>query len=197
MIKKLIPAAALLAAMGTAHAGLDLYGLVDLSYGKNIPDDIAGKSAQRQAEPVHRGGGQALVVDRRVEQRGRDAAAGGAAELHGLELLAVLDAAADVEHADGGAILHPVERGRARVVQALSTLEGGGFPVRRPSSSAATATSPGRTRTARSILRTWWSWRRTPRRASATLARVSATIATSTGAAPSAAGQKWRKLWRK
>jgi predicted porin len=35
MIKKLIPAAALLAAMGTAHAGLDFYGLVDLSYGKN------------------------------------------------------------------------------------------------------------------------------------------------------------------
>lgn len=51
MIKKLIPAAALLAAMGTAHAGLDLYGLVDLSYGKNIPDDIAGKSAR-----IHSGG---------------------------------------------------------------------------------------------------------------------------------------------
>ena len=34
---------------------------------------------------------------RRVEQRGGHAAAGGAAELHGLELLAVLDAAADVE----------------------------------------------------------------------------------------------------
>jgi len=35
MIKKFIPAAVLAAAMGTAHAGLDFYGLVDLSYGKN------------------------------------------------------------------------------------------------------------------------------------------------------------------
>ena len=43
------------------------------------------------------GRGQALVVDRRVEQARRHAAAGRAAELHGLELLAVLDAAADVE----------------------------------------------------------------------------------------------------
>ena len=43
------------------------------------------------------GRGEALVVDRRVEQVRRHAAAGGAAELHGLELLAVLDAAADVE----------------------------------------------------------------------------------------------------
>ena len=43
------------------------------------------------------GRGKALVVDRRVEQVRRHAAAGRAAELHGLELLAVLDAAADVE----------------------------------------------------------------------------------------------------
>jgi predicted porin len=51
MIKKLIPAAALLAAMGTAHAGLDFYGLVDLSYGKNMAEDAAGKSAR-----IHSGG---------------------------------------------------------------------------------------------------------------------------------------------
>ncbi len=43
------------------------------------------------------GGGEALVVDRGVEQSGRHAAARGTAELHGLELAAVLDAAADVE----------------------------------------------------------------------------------------------------
>jgi hypothetical protein len=34
-LKKLIPGALLLAAMGTAHAGVDFYGLFDLSYGKN------------------------------------------------------------------------------------------------------------------------------------------------------------------
>lgn len=35
MIKKLLPLAILLGAMGTAHAELAAYGLVDLSYGKN------------------------------------------------------------------------------------------------------------------------------------------------------------------
>lgn len=35
MIKKLIPAAVLLAFMGAAHAELDIYGLADVSYGKN------------------------------------------------------------------------------------------------------------------------------------------------------------------
>ncbi len=34
-LKKLIPGALLLAAVGTAHAGVDFYGLFDLSYGKN------------------------------------------------------------------------------------------------------------------------------------------------------------------
>ena len=54
------------------------------------------------------GRGQALVVDRRVQQVRRDAAAGGAADLHRLELLAVLDAAADVEDqvAEAGAHGH-------------------------------------------------------------------------------------------
>lgn len=42
MIKKLIPAAALLAAMGTANAGVDFYGLFDLSYGKNEILDTKG-----------------------------------------------------------------------------------------------------------------------------------------------------------
>lgn len=41
-IKKLIPGALLLAAMGTAHAELDFYGLVDLSYGKNENFDNKG-----------------------------------------------------------------------------------------------------------------------------------------------------------
>lgn len=34
-LKKLIPGALLLAVVGTAHAGVDFYGLFDLSYGKN------------------------------------------------------------------------------------------------------------------------------------------------------------------
>ncbi|MDI6748384.1 MAG: porin [Rhodocyclaceae bacterium] len=51
MMKKLIPAAILLTAMGAAHADLAVYGLVDLSYGKNIADDAAGKSAR-----IHSGG---------------------------------------------------------------------------------------------------------------------------------------------
>lgn len=51
MIKKLIPAAVLAAAMGTAHAGVDFYGLFDLSYGKNYADDAADKGAR-----LHSGG---------------------------------------------------------------------------------------------------------------------------------------------
>ncbi len=49
MIKKLIPAAVLLAAMGTAHAELDFYGLVDLSYGKN-------ENANNESARIHSGG---------------------------------------------------------------------------------------------------------------------------------------------
>lgn len=49
MYKKLIPAAALLAAMGSAHAGLDFYGLVDLSYGKN-------ENVNNQGSRFHSGG---------------------------------------------------------------------------------------------------------------------------------------------
>ena len=49
MITKLIPAAVLAAAMGTAHAGLDFYGLVDLSYGKN---ELANDESAR----IHSGG---------------------------------------------------------------------------------------------------------------------------------------------
>ena len=41
--------------------------------------------------------GQRLVIDGEVQVLGRDAAAGGAADLHGLEGFAVGDAAADVE----------------------------------------------------------------------------------------------------
>lgn len=55
MYKKLIPAAALLAAMGSAHAGLDFYGLVDLSYGKN--EDISSKSARFHSGGDDGGGG--------------------------------------------------------------------------------------------------------------------------------------------
>ncbi|OPZ46054.1 MAG: hypothetical protein BWY94_00921 [Actinobacteria bacterium ADurb.BinA094] len=69
------------------------------------------------------GRGQRLVVDRRVEQAGRHAAAGGAAELDGLELAAVLDAAADVEDdlAQGGAHRH---LGEAAVDQFAGEAEG-------------------------------------------------------------------------
>jgi predicted porin len=55
MIKKLIPAAALLAAMGTAHAGLDFYGLVDLSYGKN--ENINNEGARIHSGGDNGGGG--------------------------------------------------------------------------------------------------------------------------------------------
>lgn len=48
-MKKLIPGALLLATMGTAHAELDFYGLIDLSYGKN--QDVSSKSAR-----LHSGG---------------------------------------------------------------------------------------------------------------------------------------------
>jgi len=47
--KQLIPLAALLAAMGSAHAGLEFYGVVDLSYGKN--ENVNQKSAR-----IHSGG---------------------------------------------------------------------------------------------------------------------------------------------
>lgn len=44
MIKKLLPAAALLVAVGSVHAETELsvYGLVDVSYGKNMADDANG-----------------------------------------------------------------------------------------------------------------------------------------------------------
>lgn len=51
MMKKLLPLAVLLAAMGTAHAELAVYGLVDISYGKNIADDAANNGAR-----IHSGG---------------------------------------------------------------------------------------------------------------------------------------------
>lgn len=49
MMKKLLPLAILLGAMGTAHAELSVYGLVDVSYGKN--ENIDNKSAR-----LHSGG---------------------------------------------------------------------------------------------------------------------------------------------
>jgi predicted porin len=49
MNKKLLSAAALLVAMGSAHAGLDFYGLIDLSYGKN-------KNVNNQGSRFHSGG---------------------------------------------------------------------------------------------------------------------------------------------
>jgi predicted porin len=44
-MKKLLPAAVLLAAFGSAHADATVYGLVDLSYSKSIGDDITKKKA--------------------------------------------------------------------------------------------------------------------------------------------------------
>lgn len=46
---QLIPAAALLVAMGSAHASLDFYGLIDLSYGKN-------ENVDRNNARIHSGG---------------------------------------------------------------------------------------------------------------------------------------------
>ncbi|MDO8959401.1 MAG: porin [Rhodocyclaceae bacterium] len=50
-MKKLLPLAILLGAMGTAHAQLAVYGVVDISYGKNMADDAADKNAR-----IHSGG---------------------------------------------------------------------------------------------------------------------------------------------
>lgn len=47
--RQLIPAAALFAVMTSAHAGLDFYGLIDLSYGKN-------ENVDRQSARIHSGG---------------------------------------------------------------------------------------------------------------------------------------------
>lgn len=47
--KQLIPAATLLVAMGSAHASLDFYGLVDFSYGKN-------ENVNQKAASFHSGG---------------------------------------------------------------------------------------------------------------------------------------------
>ena len=55
MIKKLIPIAALLASMGTAHAGLEFYGLVDLSYGKN--ENVSDEGARLHSGGDNGGGG--------------------------------------------------------------------------------------------------------------------------------------------
>ena len=44
-MKKLIPAVVLLAAVGAAQAQVTVYGLIDMSYGKNIADDAAGVRA--------------------------------------------------------------------------------------------------------------------------------------------------------
>lgn len=50
-MKKLIPAALLLAAVGAAQAQVSVYGLIDLSYGKNVVDDATGTRAT-----IHSGG---------------------------------------------------------------------------------------------------------------------------------------------
>ncbi len=54
-MKKLIPAAILLTAMGAAHAELSVYGLVDLSYGKN--ETVDNKSARLHSGGEGDGGG--------------------------------------------------------------------------------------------------------------------------------------------
>lgn len=52
-MKKMIPAALLLAAAGVAQAQVTIYGLVDMSYGKNLADDSA--TPTRKAD-FHSGG---------------------------------------------------------------------------------------------------------------------------------------------
>jgi predicted porin len=52
-MKKLIPAALLLAAAGLAHADVTVYGLIDMSYSKSMADDLAGLKAD-----FHSGGDQ-------------------------------------------------------------------------------------------------------------------------------------------
>jgi len=45
MIKKILPAAILLALAGAAQAEVSIYGLIDVSYGKSLAEATAGKSA--------------------------------------------------------------------------------------------------------------------------------------------------------
>jgi predicted porin len=53
MMKKLLPLAILLGAMGTAHAELAVYGLVDISYGKN---ELLPGAAGTEGARIHSGG---------------------------------------------------------------------------------------------------------------------------------------------
>ena len=67
MIKKLIPAAALLVAVGSAHAELNVYGLFDVSYGKNMTDDANNKGARWHSggnDGGNGGGGQGNSTSR-------------------------------------------------------------------------------------------------------------------------------------
>jgi predicted porin len=50
-MKKIIPALLLLSLAGAAQAELSIYGLIDMSYGKNIADDAAGRG-----DTFHSGG---------------------------------------------------------------------------------------------------------------------------------------------
>ena len=89
-------------ALGAEAAGHALAAALVLGELQEVPGEVdhaGGVVGHDHAAGAHDGAGrgEALVVDRRVEQARRHAAAGGAAELDGLELPAVLDAAADVE----------------------------------------------------------------------------------------------------
>jgi len=68
MMKKLIPAAVILACMGAAQAQVSIYGLIDVSYGKNVADDFAGKKAT-----FHSGGDGAEGVSTDNSSQGNSA----------------------------------------------------------------------------------------------------------------------------
>ncbi len=63
MLKKLIPAAAVLALAGAAQAQVSVYGLLDLSYGKSLADDATNKKANIHSG-ADNGGSQGNSVSR-------------------------------------------------------------------------------------------------------------------------------------
>jgi hypothetical protein len=54
MLKKLIPAAALLALAGAAHAQVTIYGLADVGFAKTTTEDAAGTAASLTASDDER-----------------------------------------------------------------------------------------------------------------------------------------------
>ena len=132
-------------ALGPDAAGHALAAALVLRELQEVPGEVdhaGGVVGDDHAARTHDGAGrsQALVVDRRVEQARRHAAARRPAELHGLELAAVLDAAADVEddvaerrpHGDLGEAAVDDLAGQREGLGALAGLAADGGVGRRP-----------------------------------------------------------------